>query len=337
MKEIQDRLDFWNEQFNTLDRITPNDLLMRFERKFQKKISHSTLQGDLKKLRTMIEPQVLHNERFENRNDTLNRNQKSHYFYSETFVPYAKTEFTGEDAKRIQEVVSILNQFQYLPQLNDLKIVLSKIEQQLNPSDASSCEISYIIAFDQVPKLHGIHRLAYLYNAIISKNVQFMYYKPFNKPLEMVTLHPYFLKQFRNRWFVYGLNTDAHKVFPYALDRIQRMEKSPLSFTPNTYIHFETHFTDLIGITHSEGDKPYPVRLKVKKPRAFYMDTKPWHPSQVREKEEDTYIIFQFYLVLNKELEAQILEFGKDVEVLEPLSLRQNIYNILQEAIRYYQ
>lgn len=337
MKATQERLDFWNDVFNTMKRFTLQDLHRRYKRDFNddKDISERTIKADFQKLRALHAP--LDAKRFGNRDQTLEHDEKCHYFYTHAFVLHTKPEFTSEDAKHIQEVVSILKQFQYLPQLDDLKSVLSKIEQRLNPSDTASGETSYMIAFDQVPKLHGIHHLAYFYNAIVAQKAQFMYYKPFDKPLEQVTIHPYFLKQFRNRWFVYGLNTNANQVFPYALDRIKRVENSLLPFTPNNHIDFKTYFTHLMGITYYLGDVPYQVRLKVRKPRAYYMDTKPWHTSQVIEKEEDTYMIFKFKLVLNKELEAQILEFGKAIEVLEPLSLRQNIYNILKETIGYYQ
>jgi predicted DNA-binding transcriptional regulator YafY len=340
MKPNQERLDFWNDVFNSLKPFTLQDLRRRYKRDFRKgkeakEISERTMKADFKKLRDLNAP--LETKRFENQNETLGRDEKCHYSYTQSFELYPKLEFTSEDAKRIQEIVSILKQFQYLPHLEDLKEVLFKIEQQLNSSNTSSDEISYLIAFEQVPKLRGIHRLRDFYNAIIAKEVQFMYYKPFDKPMEQVTLHPYFLKQFRNRWFIYGLNADAQKVLPYALDRIERVESGKLPFTNNTYIDFKTFFVNRIGITYFDGDELCKIRLKVQKARAYYMLTKPWHPSQILDKETDTYMIFELELVLNKELEAQILEFGKDIEVLEPLSLRQNIYNILNEAISRYQ
>jgi hypothetical protein len=37
MKSTQERLDFWNKQFNSLDEFTPHDLIMRFDQQFKKK------------------------------------------------------------------------------------------------------------------------------------------------------------------------------------------------------------------------------------------------------------------------------------------------------------
>jgi predicted DNA-binding transcriptional regulator YafY len=336
MKSNQERLDFWNKQFNSLDEFTPHDLIMRFDRQFKKKIAQRTLQDDLKKLRKWIAPHELHNKRFDNRNSTLTRSQKSFYFYKEPYLP--KPEFMSEDAKCIQEVLSVLNQFQYLPYWDDLKEVLSKIEQQLNQSDTSSNGIPEIIGFEQVPKVEGSERIPIFIKAIREQQVQFIYYQSFDEPTKEVRLHPYYLKEFNKRWYIYGLNHDDNKVLPYGLDRILSQQPTPIPFIPST-IDFRTYFKNRIGITFYPDDKRYEVcniRLKVSKFRANYIDTKPWHHSQVAEKRTDTHVYYRYELVVNKELEAQILQFGRDIEVLEPLSLREKIHAILQEASDYY-
>jgi len=64
-----------------------------------------------------------------------------------------------------------------------------------------------IIAFDQNIDLKGIGFLGELFNAILFKRVLKIKYKSFtNEQFENQTIHPYYLKQYNNRWFLFGKN-----------------------------------------------------------------------------------------------------------------------------------
>ena len=91
-----------------------------------------------------------------------------------------------------------------------------------------------------------------------------------------------------------------------------------------------------MGIS-SHGHEPFDtIVLRVEQPRAKYMLTKPWHNSQTTLVQTPQYADFQFEMIINKEFEAQVLEFGKDIEVLQPLYFREQIRQILSQALSKY-
>jgi transcriptional regulator with XRE-family HTH domain len=55
-----------------------------------------------------------------------------------------------------------------------------------------------------------------IYNAIVNQRVLRITYKPFTTNKELTfEIHPYHLKQFNNRWFLFGLNNEYLKPVQY--------------------------------------------------------------------------------------------------------------------------
>lgn len=108
------------------------------------------------------------------------------------------------------------------------------------------------------------------------------------------------------------------------------------SFTCPKEIDLREHFKNIIGITNT--GKLITVKLKFHSPiRLQYAITKKIHPLQRHETDPDdgkTILILE--VAWNKELITKILEFGSDVEVLEPFDLRQKFITKLEQALQRY-
>ena len=146
-------------------------------------------------------------------------------------------------------------------------------------------------------------------------------------------IHPYFLKQYNNRWFLFGLNDYSKKISILALDRIDDLKETRIDFIPNTIIDLDEYFKNIIGITKENGPIEN-VRLQFSKNRFPYVETKPIHDSQ-RIIDHGNRII-ELNVIPNKELLTMILSFGNDVEVLSPLHLRGQIATILKGTLNKY-
>jgi hypothetical protein len=66
-----------------------------------------------------------------------------------------------------------------------------------------------VIGLESNIDLKGIEYLSQLYDAIINEQVLEVEYQDFKseEPFTL-TFHPYYLKQYNNRWFVFGLNEE---------------------------------------------------------------------------------------------------------------------------------
>jgi predicted DNA-binding transcriptional regulator YafY len=102
-------------------------------------------------------------------------------------------------------------------------------------------------------------------------------------------------------------------------------------------IDWEDYFYDIVGVTRYENRTPMNVDLKVSSERAPYIKTKPIHPTMKIKRNDQNGMLITINVIPNPELEAQILLFGEDIEVIEPQYLRAKIQNRLEKSLRHYE
>ncbi len=100
----------------------------------------------------------------------------------------------------------------------------------------------------------------------------------------------------------------------------------------------EHYFDDTIGATRLISDKPHRVLIKVDREQAPYVESKPFHKSQLTEERySDGSILISLKVVINNELERLILGYGGYVEVMEPPSLRERVAKSVRIAAERYE
>lgn len=153
-------------------------------------------------------------------------------------------------------------------------------------------------------------------------------------PEENIVFHPYFVKRYKQRWYMIGLREKTKDIRTYALDRVREMTtlsghfKMP-DLTP------EPFFSNLIGITDSKGQVKE-VRIMTTPVQAKYFRALPFHATQ-EEAVHDRYSIFTYKLKLNYELVHELLSFGNSLKVLDPPELVAMITKELQSTSALYE
>ena len=182
--------------------------------------------------------------------------------------------------------------------------------------------------------LKGVEHLSEIIDATISHRPLKVKYQSFGKEPRICTVHPYYIKQYNGRWFLFGLHQEKDRVENYALDRIESFEKADVPFIKNDMINFDTYFKDVIGVSVPYDDTPTEeVVLRFSEHRFPYVVSKPLHPSQKTCDEPNTISI---HVKPNRELSQQIFSFIPDVEVLSPDWLRQEIKAKIEENLQKY-
>jgi predicted DNA-binding transcriptional regulator YafY len=77
--------------------------------------------------------------------------------------------------------------------------------------------------------------------------------------------------------------------------------------------------------------------LKFSAERARWVQNEEWHPEQKSTAHKDGSYTLEIPYSDERELIADALRFGPDVEVIEPLSLRTNIALAIRKAAEHYQ
>ena len=259
-----------------------------------------------------------------------------YYRYSDPDYSITDSPLTDEDLKLMGESIEMLRQFGGFSAFSGMEDVLGRLEDHVT---AMRHKRKPVILLEKNESLKGLKFIDPLYKAILAKNPVKIIYKSFKaRDMQKFIFSPFFLKEFRNRWFVYGWKKGAGMLYNLALDRIHEMGNAPgEEYQENKMIDPDTFFDNLIGVTKNINDKAHQVRFWAAPGQVPYIETKPLHKSQfVVQRNEDGSAIFQMEVILNYELEKDLLGFGEGIKVLSPRILVHNMSKRLRQAAENY-
>ena len=254
------------------------------------------------------------------------------YQYEDPNFSIFSTELSEDDILHLGQALDILHRFDGMPEAS----WVSELGARLNLCMNNRKEVRAAVGFESAIYNKGMEHFTPLFNAIRKKTTVELRYQSF-KMTEPQTLivHPYYLKQYNNRWFLFCCNGDHTNLSNYPLDRILSVKLAHVPYR-ETHIDFDEHFEDVIGVTKREGQQSEKVLLRFPEDEYPYVATKPWHGSQKKVAEDEGSVTIELDVVINYELEQKILSWGNYVEVLQPISLRDKIKSRIQEAIAHY-
>ena len=245
-----------------------------------------------------------------------------YYRYSDTNFSINNTKLNVAEAEQIKQTLIVLSRFKGMPQFEWIDEITARLESSFGLEKGAE----FIIDFEENKYLKGREHISQLFNAILNKKVLKIQYQKFNseKTIEWI-FHPYFLKEFNNRWFCFGSNTIDKVITNVPLDRIIAITEAKAKYIKNETINFEEHFEDVVGVTVT--GKTQKLIIKIQKNHWPYIKTKPLHASQTELKgvNNDDFVTITLDVKLNYELESLLLSHGEKLEVLEPLVLKEKI------------
>lgn len=153
------------------------------------------------------------------------------------------------------------------------------------------------------------------------------------RPEDNIVFHPYFVKRYKQRWYMIGHNEKVKAIRTYALDRVKKMITLGDSFKMPD-ITPEPFFSNLIGITESKASVR-DVRIRTTPTQAKYFRALPFHSTQ-QEEIGDGYSEFSYKLKINYELVHELLSYGNALQVLEPKELVVMITDELRSTLALY-
>lgn len=160
-------------------------------------------------------------------------------------------------------------------------------------------------------------------------------YSPYTRSSSRpVTLEPYFLKIFRQRWYITGRNVNEDRLKTYALDRMDHATLGAIFTMPEDF-DAEEFCADTFGIMFTQGDTKRVV-LRTDPRQAKYFRTLPLHHSQ-QEMVHDQYSDFSYRLKLTPDFVQELLGYGQRVLVVEPPELRAMIISSLRNTLNAYE
>lgn len=262
--------------------------------------------------------------------------ENKYYKYEDPDFSIMDMPLSQNDYLVMQEAVDMLRQLQDFNRFAEISDVVSRLQDKLSVSSKAR---KPLIHFDSVPDLKGLQLLNPLYNIIARQQVVKITYLSFNasQPTEYI-LHPHLLKEFRNRWFLFGSQFKNMKLLNLPLDRIEAYEvMDKLQYRDNPAFDTEHFFDDVIGVSKNIGDKAHHIVFWASPRQSKYISTKPLHPSQqLVQRHEDGSCTFSMDVVINRELYSVLMSYGAGICVLEPKKSARFMAENLENLVKQY-
>lgn len=197
---------------------------------------------------------------------------------------------------------------------------LQRLEMGKPLADNSLC-----VAFENNCVLAGMGNFNILLESIMDHRPLILRYRSFkSKEAKNINVYPYFLKQYNGRWYLLAAPDGYDNIAIYALDRIFSVSLWKTKYRPSK-VNLNELFADTIGVTINPNTKVERVVLKIEATRYPYVETKPFSEKQRIVYKDQKTVTITFPMRINKELVAEILSFGSDIEVIEPVTLREEL------------
>lgn len=192
-----------------------------------------------------------------------------------------------------------------------------------------------LVSFQQNSDLEGLEYLSILIDAKINHQPLEVSYTTHSGVSSMNVFHPYYMKQYNNRWFIFGRIDGKDYIVNRSLDRIEGISRSDAPFRKNDLVNFNSYFDDIVGVSVPyEVQEAKTITLQFSPVRFKYVVSKPLHISQ-KIIDEDKCIV-AIKVIPTRELDQLILTFGPDVEVLAPDRYRMSIETKIEECFKKY-
>ena len=188
--------------------------------------------------------------------------------------------------------------------------------------------------------------------------LKFKYVSGFGAESDIV-LQPAFVRYFKQRWYVIGVkkqrsasegkaNSSAEEdvrklVRCLPFDRISFLkvicEKHPLPKEMKKFLTPNNYYEDCFGIYRMEDVPVEKIRIRAFYPEYNLIEEVPLHESQQKVKESKDGMFWEYTLTVrpSRDFLQELLWHGRNIIVLKPESLRQEMISILKDMTKSYE
>lgn len=191
--------------------------------------------------------------------------------------------------------------------------------------------------------------LARLFTAIRLNQVIILQYHTFkDRTIRNVSISPYILKEYNNRWFLIASASDTGRILTFPLDRINDFSIDSHATYLSAPEDLQERYEEIIGVTYNEDSLLQEIVFWVSNNSKDYIITKPIHGSQktirgVMDSQLRNSFpqlkdgkFFRIECRKNYELIRELISFGKDLIVISPSQIKDIIKYQIEELFNIY-
>ena len=266
--------------------------------------------------------------------DELADGKKKIYRYTDINFSINNAPLNEVEIDQFQSAIQVLSQFEGMPQFDGIQEIIAKLKSNFKVSTIDKP----FIGFDSSQDLVGIEHFKGLYNAVQNKTPLTITYKGFQfEEAHTFVFHPYYLKEYNNRWFLFGLDVEKGKPnHNVPIDRIISFSVLNIPFVENRLIDWQEYFSDMIGVSKPEDATIEEVVLHFNQTTGKYIESKSIHETQKHKWINENTFEVTIKVYINYELERLILSYCESVKVIQPLNLKIKLQERLKQSLANY-
>lgn len=198
-----------------------------------------------------------------------------------------------------------------------------------NSAEASG----FIIPEHHRPK--GVECIPVLIHTIKNSDVIKFDYKLVRKKNKIIskTVNPYFLKESLGLWYLVAID-DVGKLRIFAVDRISNPEILNSKFRKDESLNPNDLFKNSYGIWDDDNIPVEEVELSYSPLDGYFIKATPLHSSQEIIIDNDEEFRIKLNIRITNDFVMALLARSNSLTVIKPLSLRERINNIYQQALK---
>jgi len=260
--------------------------------------------------------------------------RKVYYRYDDANYSIRNNPLTQNEYASIHNALEVLSNIGGIKQFDWVNELILKLETKLGINTTKKEFMSFQHNDDYV----GLNFLNDFMNAIQHERVLKIEYKDFKSELPYeIIFHPYYLKQFNNRWYAIGNNQkESIETWNIAFDRIISTSETITSKYIPSSINWSDYFSDFVGVTKLIGEIEVIELIIQTELQAKYIQTNPIHETQKSIKKTVLGYETSISVIPNFELEKLLLSFGQNIKVKSPDSLVKKMKEHFTQALLLY-
>lgn len=242
--------------------------------------------------------------------------EHKYYKYKDPNYSIEKSRLGKEALNQVAELIANLNQYSSFKELAKLKnisqILEEEIASKLHRRDS-------VIENEERKDPLGLEYFDTIYDAITNRKALCIgYFSSRSNNIMSIIFYPFYLKEYKGRWYALGYKDGLNGVYKLPLDRIRDYSYSILPFPSEYSFNPDEYFRDIIGVTKLSGE-PREIRYLVKNRLAPFIKKNPLHHSQkIAYLHENGDMEFTIKIIPNREFYNLIFDYQPHIQVVSP-------------------
>lgn len=265
-----------------------------------------------------------------------NRKERG-YYYSNPDYSINNLPLKQEDLYALEFACSLLKQFEGIGPVQQFIQSVDKIEDYVNLRNVyGNDDFLQIVETEKSLSQKGNEFLSPLLMSIKEQQALLIHYRGYgHSEIRTYELHPYVLKEYRNRWYVTGKVPGKDRIQTFALERIREIIPARKSFERDRSFDPAEFFRHSFGISVLDFE-PQLITLRFSPGEAPFIKSQPLHQTQQIISDNEKEFVITLDVIPSYELKSHILSYGDQVEVISPAGLRQEHMKTLERALKKY-